>query len=981
MIAALPERSLRWLQWLTAAVWTLLAASLLMGSPFQTDWAVPGWTARAADLHGQHLAAQPYPIELRLLWSVAVPGFVLIVLILGHDAWRRICPISFFSQIPRRLGLTRKRTAADGSRVVALIDPASWWARHALLVQFALFFAALSLRLVLANSHPLALGLLLVALAMGAFASGLLWGGKTWCHYLCPLAPVQAVYSGPRGLLGRPAQASAAGVSQSMCRDLHDRPTCVGCNQTCPDVDLERHYWERIGHGQRAVVVYGYLGLVAAFFAYLALYGGSAYAGSAFWYEQADPASWSAPGWTIAGHAVAVPRWLAAPVTLLGGALLAIGLGLGSERLLRCGDAVARHRLSTLAALLAFSLLLWLGVLPGLSPLPGWLATAIAAAAFAAAVLWAGRTWSRSAAAWQRESLAGSLRRRLAAMPLDLAGQLDGRRLEDLSADEVWVLGRLLPGAGRQQRDQLYHGVLADAVADGRHRSPAGEAMLASLRRELGIDDEAHRAALAAITAVPSDGGPRLASFRDAVERLLLAHLVAGRSLADALASEAAALTALRSEYAVDAVEAERIARAIAAPDGMVAQAGAALAAQLALVAGDAQALAATGDGSDAWLAAHLRARGESLASQLCGIFEALGAADAACDLAGRAAGFAGFAPADWRTRLAPTVVAALFARGDAPRGDATAARLRLVDDEDAVAALVAARACNRLDAARRAALAAHPALPAFLRPCLDAAPSRQSIVLSISEQGSTRQVRVSSGQATIGRARDNDVVIDHALVSRRHARINAGAQALTLTDLGGINGTMVDGHLVRSATVVLEPGARIAFAAAGGPSLQAGSERIAADDPLDLLLRLASCPVLAGLPRNAVLALAEAATIERPGPGATILAAGEAVGAFRLLLAGSAEVLGPDGVVRGTVQAGTPIGELGVVLGRPASASVRAASPCLIAAIPAARFRDVAARHPAIDRSLLIEVSRRLSAANLAAGRGPDPDATLVTP
>lgn len=49
----------------------------------------------------------------------------------------------------------------------------------------------------------------------------------------------------------------------------------------------------------------------------------------------------------------------------------------------------------------------------------------------------------------------------------------------------------------------------------------------------------------------------------------------------------------------------------------------------------------------------------------------------------------------------------------------------------------------------------------------------------------------------TIGRERDNDVVIDGSLVSRHHAMVTAGANGVVLSDLGSTNGTWCAGRRV----------------------------------------------------------------------------------------------------------------------------------------------------------------------------------------
>lgn len=57
-----------------------------------------------------------------------------------------------------------------------------------------------------------------------------------------------------------------------------------------------------------------------------------------------------------------------------------------------------------------------------------------------------------------------------------------------------------------------------------------------------------------------------------------------------------------------------------------------------------------------------------------------------------------------------------------------------------------------------------------------------------------------------IGRGKANDIVVGDPRVSRRHARIEAGARGATLVDLGSTNGTFIDGAPV-SGPAQLRPG------------------------------------------------------------------------------------------------------------------------------------------------------------------------------
>lgn len=62
----------------------------------------------------------------------------------------------------------------------------------------------------------------------------------------------------------------------------------------------------------------------------------------------------------------------------------------------------------------------------------------------------------------------------------------------------------------------------------------------------------------------------------------------------------------------------------------------------------------------------------------------------------------------------------------------------------------------------------------------------------------------------SVGRSLENDVVLDAADVSRRHAKLELEGQILTLTDLESTNGTKVNGRPITSRAVAV--GDRIAF-------------------------------------------------------------------------------------------------------------------------------------------------------------------------
>ncbi len=71
-----------------------------------------------------------------------------------------------------------------------------------------------------------------------------------------------------------------------------------------------------------------------------------------------------------------------------------------------------------------------------------------------------GLTWQRNPNLYLREGLASRLRKQLGKLNLDIGRFLEGRSLDDLTADEVYVLAKILPGFSKEKRLQVYKGVL-----------------------------------------------------------------------------------------------------------------------------------------------------------------------------------------------------------------------------------------------------------------------------------------------------------------------------------------------------------------------------------------------------------------------------------------------------------------------------------------------------------------------------------------
>ncbi|MFT4126049.1 MAG: FHA domain-containing protein, partial [Gordonia sp. (in: high G+C Gram-positive bacteria)] len=132
---------------------------------------------------------------------------------------------------------------------------------------------------------------------------------------------------------------------------------------------------------------------------------------------------------------------------------------------------------------------------------------------------------------------------------------------------------------------------------------------------------------------------------------------------------------------------------------------------------------------------------------------------------------------------------------------------------------------------------------PGFVQPPpreLQNAPHLQSLHHNVSAiyqlpgsgAAASRESISLSGVQTVGRTPDNDIVVNDVLASRHHARIVTQPDGLYLEDLGGINGTYVNG--VRVSRVRLAEGSIVTignsdFVVAGGSLVRGQAQEVVA--------------------------------------------------------------------------------------------------------------------------------------------------------
>jgi CRP-like cAMP-binding protein len=588
MFSRISEQYLHWTRWILTGAWLIIIGSLFYDpwTPVLTQSSHPWSALRLTDncilLQGECLKETPYALATTLFWGAIVPGAIWILLVFGHEVWRRICPLSFLSQIPRALGWQRqfKRESTSGKvrYELAKVRSDSWLGRNYPYLQFAWLFAGLCGRILFFNSDRLVLAGWLLFTIAAAITIGYLYGGKSWCNYFCPMAPVQKIYSMPSSLLGSKAHTSTQTITQSMCRIVlpggKEQSACVACQNHCIDIDAERAYWDNLNRPVESFLRYGYIGLVIGYFVYYYLYAGNwDYYFSGAWARQPDQlASLLSPGFYVLGQAFNMPKLVAVPLTLGLFTFLGYQVGRWLEQRVKTysqrqfssiSPEVVKHRIFTLGTFGVFNFFFIFGGRPLIQLLPLWIQYIYEASLVLLSTLWAYRTWQRSPDMYSRENLANRFRKQLEKLELDVDQLLEGRSLKDLNIHEVYILARVLPSFTRDKRRTAYRGVVREALQEGYVNYSSSLEVLQQLRQELGITGDEHREVIEELGIEDPEllnpdrqrsleNQVRLSGYQKSLERLMLLQKQQGMSNLNAfLAQNSIEVRNLRRQYSI----------------------------------------------------------------------------------------------------------------------------------------------------------------------------------------------------------------------------------------------------------------------------------------------------------------------------------------------------------------------------------------------------------------------------------------------
>lgn len=491
-----------------------------------------GWIALILSLYFPVFGTAGYPAECYELdicgpsqgnyvfWNIILP-YILICVILSHELWRRVCPLSFISQIPRTLGIQRKVATKNGKTAIASVDPNSWLGKHHFELQWTLLISGISLRILLINSNTLGLAILFTIAMISSIIVGWAFSGKAWCQYVCPFGAVQKVIVGPRALIGSNAHIdNPSKITQSMCRTVSlkdgksDKSTCVACNKSCIDIDSQRSYWESL-HGNRGIewAWYSYPGLVIGFFLLTftnapASIKGDYIQGHLYAYDQRLPQLILQP--LLPDGFPTIPRLIGIPLLLVGFAFISKFVFSTVQRLMEGylnqkgannSKDLAIHRTRLIATFTAVnSYFLFKGSMWSFST--RW-TTFVDMVVMAIISMWIVLHWNKSFALYQRESTVTSLRKQLLKIaPEKIKEMLLGRSIKELDPNEIFVLAKALPQHERGMKREIYLNVLQEQLEHGRLDSKTSLVRLEELRLSLGLSDDDHYSAIDMVTNI-----------------------------------------------------------------------------------------------------------------------------------------------------------------------------------------------------------------------------------------------------------------------------------------------------------------------------------------------------------------------------------------------------------------------------------------------------------------------------------------------
>ena len=266
-----------------------------------------------------------------LVWTIVVPLLPIAILVIGFSRWRNSCPLAEVSKISQRINWFDKKRVPQ------------WIEDNLYLIQYFSLFLALTLRLTILNFNHFYLLAFFVFIFLSAFVINLIYTGKSWCNYFCPVGVVERIYC---------LSNANNHMRNSACT------TCTACTKNCPDIDMENNYWKSSINTQKSFTFYSFSGLILGFYLYFYLQSGSfAYYFSGDW--TSIHLSLFSEGFFFAPF---IPVIIAVPLTLAFFALVSFFFFWGIEKYLWKKNLIKnldlttlKHRMNAVSSFVAFN--------------------------------------------------------------------------------------------------------------------------------------------------------------------------------------------------------------------------------------------------------------------------------------------------------------------------------------------------------------------------------------------------------------------------------------------------------------------------------------------------------------------------------------------------------------------------------------------------------------------------------------------------
>jgi len=898
---------------------------------FTDNGTAPRWIVAARVIMVLALAATiPTILSIehgnRLVWTVCIAALPFFWMTFGYYLWRRICPLAVAGQIGRLVGRPGTRKMGD------------WMAANYLLVQLALMIVALSLRLTVTNGSDVGLAIFLGAVVLAAVVVSFVFGGKTWCNFICPVGMVEKMYTEP------------ARSSTGTAREVTSQCTpCVACKKHCPDIDVEQGYWKEAADRPRRIVYFAWPGIVAAFYVYYYLASGSwSYYFSGVWtYER--PLQVTTPGFYFAPE---IPRFVAAPLTLIAFGVLSFAVFAGLELLVRRARPLAagatpeqmqqrdlrvRHGMLAFAGLVAFNAFYCFAGQPTLQRLPGWVVTGWGLlVVFSSTAIFMRRIWRREDQ-YVQEKFAQKI--------LKKWEWGDAPPSDDLK--DIYLL-HTERTKQREARLRAYKETVREMVADGLV-TRAELAILDSLRAQLGISDKDHQKLVGELSAEerqlfdPAYRGSveqRLArqQYRKDLERLVVEAARQGSSPAPAT------LVALRVDRGVGEAEEQAELADILRPGGPIAamyEQELAHASRLADAAEVAAVDKTAPDSASLALLHHLaQRRARDHIHHALGILSVMTKRAEVIDLAQPAA----LDGVDEALRAPLVALVQRVEREDrAPL--APGPLLRIADDSSRHLRAAIAMLLSRFedDASRPAP----PRMPDDMGPVV-----RQAALPA------------RGAQSPRGRGPAPKVLADASPIVR-HAAVRAVSGKTTGHELPAVDPALF-------AQTTKGVGDNAAYATLDANAAMASLTTI------EKMMLIRQVPIFAELDADDLEELASIVEERIVLPSTTVFREGDAGDAVYLVVKGKVRVFVGGGdrpeTTLNELGAGACIGEMAVLDREPRSATVQALERTRLLRVPGEGFKRVMTERPEMSEAIVAELVRRMRALNAQVSKSQRP-------